>query len=166
MSLRLLRLCMKVALFTYSNRLSIEWEQEVMAFIFRNQQDRASLVVLQLTVHLPIQGTQVPSLVREDPTSSGQLSLCTTTTEPVHPRAIPHKRNPRHEKPTRHNWRAGHIHRNQRKPACSHEDPVQPKKERGKKRNQVDGFGIRMVKQKDLSLPLPMKTPESQLTAK
>jgi len=53
----------------------------------------------------------------------------------VHPRAIPHnKRNRRHEKPACHNWRAGRIHHNQRKPACSREDPVQPKKERGKKK--------------------------------
>ena len=36
MSLRLLRLSMMVALLTHSDRLTAEWEQEVMAFLFRN----------------------------------------------------------------------------------------------------------------------------------
>ena len=41
----------------------------------------ASLVVQWLRIHLPMQGTQVQSLVWEDPT--GQLSLCATTAEPT-----------------------------------------------------------------------------------
>ena len=41
----------------------------------------ASLVVQWLRIHLPMQGTQVQSLVREDP--AGQLSLCATTAEPT-----------------------------------------------------------------------------------
>ena len=34
-----------------------------------------------------MQGTRVWSLVQEDPTGEEQLSPCTTTTEPAHPRA-------------------------------------------------------------------------------
>ena len=43
----------------------------------------ASLVAQWLRIHLPVQGTQVQALVLEDPTCVEQLSLCTTTTEPV-----------------------------------------------------------------------------------
>ena len=162
MSLRLLRLSMMVALFTHSDRLTAEWEQEVMAFLFRNWQDRASLVVLQSTVHPPMQGTQVPSLVQEDPTSSGQLSLCITTPKPVNPRA----HSPQQEKPPPREAQAAQLESRPHSPrpekAC-----VQPRRaSTAKKRNQLDGFGTRVVKQKDLSLPLPMKTPDSQLTAK
>ena len=49
------------------------------------------LVVRRLRIHLPKQGTQVPSLVKEDPTCHGQLSLCAGSEsqplEPAHPRA-------------------------------------------------------------------------------
>ena len=41
------------------------------------QQNGASLVVQWLRIRLPMQGTQVPSLVREDPT-------CRGVTKPVH----------------------------------------------------------------------------------
>ena len=43
---------------------------------------RASLVVQWLRIYLAMQGTQIGSLVREDPTYHGQLTPCTTTTEP------------------------------------------------------------------------------------
>ena len=39
----------------------------------------AYLVVQRVGIHLPMQGTQIPSLGRED--STEQLSLCATTTE-------------------------------------------------------------------------------------
>ena len=45
--------------------------------------DRVSVVVQWLGIHLPMQEKQVQSLILEDPTSTEQLSLCTTTTEPV-----------------------------------------------------------------------------------
>ena len=41
-----------------------------------------SLVVQWLGIHLPMQGTQARSLVREDPNALKQLSLGATTTEP------------------------------------------------------------------------------------
>ena len=44
---------------------------------------RTSLVAQWLRIRLPVQGTRVQSLVREDPTCTEQLSPCTTTTEPV-----------------------------------------------------------------------------------
>ena len=37
----------------------------------------------RLRMHLPMQGTQVESLVREDPTCWGQLSPCTAATGAV-----------------------------------------------------------------------------------
>ena len=37
--------------------------------------------------NLPKQGTQIWSLVWEDPTCQGTISPCATTTEPMHPRA-------------------------------------------------------------------------------
>ena len=40
-----------------------------------------SLVVQWLRVHLPLQGTQVRSLVGEDPQAAGQPRPCATTTE-------------------------------------------------------------------------------------
>ena len=47
-----------------------------------NKINQASLLVQWLRIHLAMQGTQVPSLVQEDPTCVGQLSLSTITTEP------------------------------------------------------------------------------------
>ena len=44
---------------------------------------RVSVVVQWLGIHLLMQETQVQSLIWEDPTSMEQLSLCTTTIEPV-----------------------------------------------------------------------------------
>ena len=46
-------------------------------FEVKNSGWRASLVVQCLRIHLPMQGTQVRSLVREDPTCHG-------ATKPVH----------------------------------------------------------------------------------
>ena len=45
--------------------------------------DRASLVAQWLRIRLPMQGTRVRALAREDPTCCEQLSLCATTTEPA-----------------------------------------------------------------------------------
>ena len=47
----------------------------------------ASLVAQWLRIHLPMQGTRVPSLVREDPHAAEQLSPWATTTEARAPRA-------------------------------------------------------------------------------
>ena len=55
----------------------------------------ASLVVQWIRIRLPMQGTQVRSLVREDPTCRGATSLCTQLLKPTHPRA----HAPRQEKP-------------------------------------------------------------------
>ena len=46
-----------------------------------------SLGVQWLRIPLPVQGTQVPSLVWEDLTCHRAKSLCPTTTEPEYPRA-------------------------------------------------------------------------------
>ena len=43
----------------------------------------ASLVAQWQRIHLPVQETQDPSLVQEDPTCAKHLSQCTITTEPV-----------------------------------------------------------------------------------
>ena len=42
-----------------------------------------SLVAQWLRIHLPVQGTWVRALVREDPTCCGTAQLCATTTEPA-----------------------------------------------------------------------------------
>ena len=43
--------------------------------------NRASLVVQQLRIHLPMQGTRVQFLVQEDPTCRGAASPCATAAE-------------------------------------------------------------------------------------
>ena len=45
--------------------------------------DRVSVVVQWLGIHLLMQEKQIQSLILEDPTSMEQLSLCTTAIEPV-----------------------------------------------------------------------------------
>ena len=115
----------------------------------------ASLVAQWLRTHLPVQGTWVRALVREDPTPPGAtkpmrhnywarmprlLSLSSRAHEPqlLSPHATttearaPRARAPQEEKPPQ--WEAHALqrrvapaHRNQRKPAHSNEDPMQPK---------------------------------------
>ena len=53
----------------------------------KRENDGASLVVQWLKIRLPMQGTQVRALVREDPTCSEQLSPRATTPEAQAPRA-------------------------------------------------------------------------------
>ena len=109
---------------------------------------RASLVVQWLRIRLPMQGTRVQALVREDPTCRGATklvrhnywacalepashnywSLRATTTEARAPRA----RAPRQEKPLRWEacapqWRVVPARCNWRKPVPSNKDPTQPK---------------------------------------
>ena len=68
---------------------------------------RASLVAQWLRICLPMQGTRVRSLVREDPTCHGATKPCATAIEPVlwSPRAttteahVPRARAPQQEKP-------------------------------------------------------------------
>ena len=57
----------------------------------------------------------------------GQLSLCITTTEPMHLELkLCNKRNCHDEKPMSCDWRVALAHHNQRKHVHSNEDPVQP----------------------------------------
>ena len=55
----------------------------VPEYSVKKMKDRTSLVVQWLRIRLPIQGTQVRSLVQEDPTCRGATNLCVTTTKPV-----------------------------------------------------------------------------------
>ena len=48
---------------------------------------RTSLVVQLLRIRLPMQGTRFDPCSGKIPHAEGQLSPCTTTTEPAHPRA-------------------------------------------------------------------------------
>ena len=95
-----------------------------------------SLVVQWLRIRLPMQGTRVRALVREDPTCHGATKPAShnywspraTTTEARAPRA----RAPQLEKPPQ--WeahapqrRVAAAHHNYRKPTRSNEDPTQPK---------------------------------------
>ena len=62
------------------------------------------------------------------PPASGQLSSGTTTAEPSHPGAHALQlEKPAHSKPEHRNWRAAPARHQGRKPACSNEDPAQPK---------------------------------------
>ena len=76
----------------------------------------ASLVAQWQRIHLPVQETLDPSLVKEAPTCTKHLNLCTTTTEPVlwgsgttttkptHPSAmLCNERSHHNEKSTHHN---------------------------------------------------------------
>ena len=75
----------------------------------------ASLGVQWLRIHLPTQGTQAQSLIREDP-------MCQGATKPVQH----HQTSHRHEKPAHRNERGAPAPCNSRKPA-QHEDIVQTK---------------------------------------
>ena len=84
-------------------------------FFFKKSKSGASLVAQWLRIRLPMQGTRVQSLVREDPTCHGAtkprasqlLSLCSRAREPqlLSPRAAtteacaPRARAPQQEKP-------------------------------------------------------------------
>ena len=59
------------------------WMPESQPYISAKQGTRASLVVQWLRICLAKQGTWVQSLARKIPHAVGQLSLCSTTTEPV-----------------------------------------------------------------------------------
>ena len=110
-----------------------------------------SLVAQWLRIHLPMQGTRVRSLVQEDPTCRGATkpvhhnywacalepacrnywALMLQLLKPTHLEPVFHKRS--------HQWEAGTLQRrvaptcrNYRKPACSNEDPKQPKKKKKK----------------------------------
>ena len=86
-------------------------------FSLKNKSHRTSLVVQWIRTCLPMQGTQLPSLVREDPTCCGAtkpMLLSPRTLEPV----LCNKRSHCNEKP---------AHLNERKPMHSNEDPAQPK---------------------------------------
>ena len=50
--------------------------------IIRKRRAGTFLVVQELGICLPMQGTRVGSLVWKIPHASGQLSLCTSTVEP------------------------------------------------------------------------------------
>ena len=91
-----------------------------------------SLVAQRMRIHLPVQGSRVPSLVPEDPT-------CCGATKPVHYKygvlglQLP---KPMHLEPVLHSKRSRCSERpeyhNQREPAHS-KDSVQPQKIRNKK---------------------------------
>ena len=55
--------------------LSWTAETELLGEKFKNQTDGASLVAQWLRVRLPMQGTRVRALVREDPTCRGATGL-------------------------------------------------------------------------------------------
>ena len=134
---------------------------------------RTSLVVQWLRIRLPMQGPWVRALVREDPTCCRAtkpvhhnywacalepvshnywacvpqlLSPCATTTE-AHvsiAHALQQEKPPQWEAHALQR-RAAPARRNKRKPACSNEDPTQPKEKKKKipqgfkkKKNSVD----------------------------
>ena len=88
-----------------------------------------SLVGRWLEICLPMQGTWVWSLVQEDSASYwAAKALChnywsLSALEPVHY----HRRSHRGERPARHRLRAAPPRCSQGEPACSSEDPAQPK---------------------------------------
>ena len=106
-----------------------------------------SLVVQRIRICLPVQGTRVRALVRENPTCRGATKpvrhnywACALEhgshnywarvlqlLKPVHLEPVLHnKRSHRSEKPTLQR-RVTPARRNQRKPVCSNEDPMQQK---------------------------------------
>ena len=108
-----------------------------------------SLVAQWLRIRLPMQGTRVRALVWEDPTcrmttkpachnywacplepmSHNYCSPRATTTEAHVPRApAPQQEKPPQWEALAPQWRVAPAHHNYRKPACSNEDPRQPKK--------------------------------------
>ena len=107
---------------------------------FREKPLGLPLVAQWLRIHLPMQGTRVRALVREDPTccwatnTPQLLSLCSRACKPqlLSPHATTTEACPQQEKPLQ--WEARTPHRrvaparcNYRKPMRSNEDPTQPK---------------------------------------
>ena len=87
--------------------------------LLKNYNSRASLVVQWLRIHLPMRGTRVRVLVREDPTRHG-------ATKPVHHNywaCMPQLLKPVRLEPMLRNKRR---HSNE-KPVHRNEDPMQPK---------------------------------------
>ena len=114
--------------------------------MLRSESFWVSLVAQWLRIRLPMQGTRVRALVREDPTCHGAtkpvhhnyractraresqlLSPHATTTEARVPRACA----PQQKKPPQ--WEA-HAPQRRVDPACCNEDPTQPKKKKLKKK--------------------------------
>ena len=115
---------------------------------FNKRKYGTSLVAQWLRICLPMQGTWVWALVQEDPT-------CHAATKPMHHNywacasepasynywaCVPQLLKPAHLQPMLHNkekpppweahtpqWRIAPARHNWRKPACSNEDPMQPK---------------------------------------
>ena len=101
---------------------------------------RASLVAQWLRIRLPMQGTRVRALVREDPTCHGATKpVChnywACALEPASHNYwahAPRARAPQQEKPLQREacalqHRVACARRNYRKPVCSNEDPTQSK---------------------------------------
>ena len=90
---------------------------------------RTSLVVRWLRICLPMQETQVQSLVREDSTCHRAIKPMyhnywnLRAFEPV----LHNKRSNHNDEPIYHNQRVVPARHNQRKPTRSNEDPAQPK---------------------------------------
>lgn len=89
---------------------------------------RTSLVAQWLRSYIAMQGTWVPSLVREDSTCSGATEPVPDVTAEAHrPRAqARNRRSHHHEKPA-HLSRVAPISYASEDPTHSNSDPVQPK---------------------------------------
>ena len=86
-----------------------------------------------LRVRLPMQGTRVQALVREDPTCHGATKpvrrYWACALEPACHNYWAHEPQllqPAHLEPVLRNKRSPHARSNWRKPACINEDPTQP----------------------------------------
>ena len=117
--------------FSQMNTFSLIFKSEYSNILIRNHRDGASLVAQWFRICLPIQGTRVRSLVREDPTGCGATkplhhnywALCSRARKPqlLSPRAaiteacVPRARAPQQEKPPQ--WEA-HTPQRRVAPAC------------------------------------------------
>ena len=89
----------------------LELNNLARAVVFESPEVGTSLMVEWAGIHLPMQGTQVRSMVQRIPRAVGQLSPCTTTTEPERLEPMPwSKRSHTNEKPAHGNRRVVPAH--------------------------------------------------------
>ena len=108
--------------------VSESWSRRLGALFAFKSPHRASLVAQWLRICLPMQGTRVWALVREDPT-------CRGATRPVSHNnwacasgaCAPQQERPRQWEASAPRWRVAPTCHNYRKPSHRNEDPTQPK---------------------------------------
>ena len=118
--------------------LGLKVSEKASTNLAQESLSQASLVVKWLRIHLPMQRTQVQSLVREDTTHHGATKPMSHNYWTCEPRAVIRNEKPRQQEAHTPQLETAPAGRNQRKPACSNEDPAHPKINNLKKKKKKE----------------------------